>query len=158
VTGGRAELSLAEAALERTRIRAPITGTALQISAKVGEMATPSPENVLVMVGNTASMQVKAELEERDVGKVRVGQMAVIRSDAFPGKDFEGKVSSMAQSLGPSRIGQRGPRKPNDVDVLEIVIDLTGQTPLLPGMRVDVFLKPESAAASTLVQSASRTN
>jgi HlyD family secretion protein len=158
VSAGRAELSLAEAALERTRIRAPSAGTALQVSAKVGEMATPSPENVLVTLGNLSSMQVKAELEERDVGKVRVGQMAVIRSDAFPGKDFEGKVSSMAQSLGPSRIGQRGPRKPTDVDVLEIVIDLTGQTPLLPGMRVDVFLKPESAAASTLVQSASRTN
>ncbi len=157
VTGGRAELSLAEAALERTRIRAPITGTALQISAKVGEMATPSPENVLVMVGNTASMQVKAELEERDVGKVRVGQLAVIRSDAFPGKDFEGKVSSMAQALGPSRLGQRGPRKPTDVDVLEIVVELAGQTPLLPGMRVDVFLRPESAAAATQTQ-ATKTN
>ena len=158
VTAGRAELSLAEAALERTRIRAPITGTALQISAKVGEMATPSPENVLVMIGNTASMQVKAELEERDVGKVRVGQMAVIRSDAFPGKDFEGKVSSMAQALGPSRLGQRGPRKPTDVDVLEIVVELSGQTQLLPGMRVDVFLRPESAAAATQTQGATKTN
>ena len=157
VTAGRAELSLAEAALERTRIRAPITGTALQISAKVGEMATPSPENVLVMIGNTASMQVKAELEERDVGKVRVGQLAVIRSDAFPGKDFEGKVSSMAQALGPSRLGQRGPRKPTDVDVLEIVVELSGQTQLLPGMRVDVFLRPESAAAATQTQ-ATKTN
>jgi HlyD family secretion protein len=158
VTAGRAELSLAEAALERTRIRAPITGTALQISAKVGEMATPSPENVLVMIGNTASMQVKAELEERDVGKVRVGQLAVIRSDAFPGKDFEGKVSSMAQALGPSRLGQRGPRKPTDVDVLEIVVELSGQTPLLPGMRVDVFLRPESAAAATPAASTTKTN
>lgn len=158
VTAARAELSLAEAALERTRIRAPFAGTALQISAKVGELATPSPENVLVTLGNTASMQVKAELEERDVGKVRLGQMAVIRSDAFPGKDFEGKVSSMAQALGPSRIGQRGPRKPTDVDVLEIVIDLAGQTPLLPGMRVDVFLRPESAAATTLTPGATQTN
>jgi len=152
VTAARAELSLAEAALERTRIRAPFAGTALQISAKVGEMATPSPENVLVTLGNTASMQVKAELEERDVGKVRLGQTAVVRSDAFPGKDFEGKVSSMAQALGPSRLGQRGPRKPTDVDVLEIVIDLTGPTQLLPGMRVDVFLRPESAAAATLTK------
>lgn len=158
VTAARAELSLAEAALERTRIRAPFAGAALQISAKVGEMATPSPENVLLLLGNTSSMQVKAELEERDVGKVRVGQMAVVRSDAFPGKDFEGKVSSMAQALGPSRLGQRGPRKPTDVDVLEIVVDLAGQTPLLPGMRVDVFLRPESAASSTVNQSKSKTN
>src|SRR5262245_30225129 len=112
LTSARAELSLAEAALERTRIRAPFAGTALQINAKVGEMATPSPDNVLVTIGNLAAMQVKAELEERDVGKVRLGQLAIVRSDAFPGKDFEGKVSSLAQALGPTRLSQRGPRKP----------------------------------------------
>jgi HlyD family secretion protein len=149
LTAGRAELSLAEAALERTRIRAPSAGTALQISARVGETATPSPENVLLTLGNLESLQVKAELEERDVGKARLGQLAVMRSDAFPGKDFEGKVTSLARALGPSRLGQRGPRKPTDVDVLEVVIELSGQTPLLPGMRVDVFLKNDNAAAST---------
>ena len=149
LTAGRAELSLAEAALERTRIRAPSAGTALQISARVGETATPSPENVLLTLGNLEFLQVKAELEERDVGKARLGQLAVMRSDAFPGKDFEGKVTSLARALGPSRLGQRGPRKPTDVDVLEVVIELSGQTPLLPGMRVDVFLRTDNAAAST---------
>lgn len=149
LTAARAELSLAEAALERTRIRAPSAGTALQVNAKVGETATPSPENVLVVLGNLASLQVKAEFEERDVGKMRIGQPAVIRSDAFPGKDFEGKITSLAQALAPSRLGQRGPRKPTDVDVLEVVIDLAGDTPLLPGMRVDVFLKPYESAART---------
>ena len=79
---------------------------------------------------------------------MRVGQTAMVRSDAFPGKEFEGKISSLAQALGPSRLGQRGPRKPTDVDVLEIMIDLGGQPPLLPGMRVDVFLKADAAAAA----------
>ena len=67
---------------------------------------------------------MKAEIEERDIGKVRVGQAAIMRSDAFPGKDFDGKVATLAQALGPSRLGQRGPRKPTDVDMLEIMIDL----------------------------------
>ena len=66
------------------------------------------------------SLRVRAEIEERDIGKLRVGQAAIVRSDAFPGKDFEGKIASLAQALGPSRIGQRGPRKPTDVDVLEV--------------------------------------
>jgi HlyD family secretion protein len=142
----RAELSVADAALERTRIRAASTGTVLQVNAKAGEMATPSPEVPLVIVGNLSSLQVRAELEERDIGKVRIGQIAIVRSDAFPGKDFEGKIASLAQTLGPSRVGQRGPRKPTDVDVLEVLIDMVGQPPLLPGMRVDVFLRPEATA------------
>ena len=112
----------------------------------------PSPENVLFVIGNLSSLQVRAEIEERDIGKVRVGQAAVIRSDAFPGKDFEGRIASQAQSLGPSKIGQRGPRKPTDVDVLEVLIDLAGQPPLLPGMRVDVFLRPEATAAPAIIQ------
>ena len=68
----------------------------------------------------------------------------MVRSDAFAGQDFEGKISSLAQALGPSRLGQRGPRRPTDVDVLEVIIDLTGKPPLLPGMRVDVFLKADA--------------
>lgn len=147
LVAARAELSIADAALERTRIRAPSSGTVLQVSAKVGETAAPSPENVLLMLGDVSSLRVRAEFEERDIGKVRVGQGAVIRSDAFPNKDFNGKVATVAQSLGPSRLSQRGPRRPTDVDVLEAFIDLAGQTFLLPGMRVDVYLKPEAAAA-----------
>ena len=145
LAAARAELSLAEAALERTRIRAPSNGSILQLNARVGETVAPSPENLLVVLGDVTSLRVRAELEERDIGKVRVGQGAVVRSDAFPGKDFEGSVSSLARSLGPSRLGQRGPRRPTDIDVLEMFIDLTGQPPLLPGMRVDVFLKADAS-------------
>jgi HlyD family secretion protein len=148
LTAARAELSLADAALERTRIRAPSNATVLQMNARVGETVAPSPENPLVVVGDVSSLRVRAEFEERDLGKVHVGQGAVVRSDAFPGKDFEGTVSSTARALGPSKLGQRGPRRPTDIDVLEVIIDLAGQPPLLPGMRVDVFLKADAAPAA----------
>lgn len=146
LAAGRAELSLADAALERTRIRAPSAGTVLQIFARVGETAAPSPENPLVVMGDMSSLRVRAEFEERDIGKIKVGQTAIVRSDAFHGQDFEGKISSLAQALGPSRLGPRGPRRPTDVDVLEVIIDLNGLPPLLPGMRVDVFLKADASA------------
>jgi HlyD family secretion protein len=148
LTAARADLSAADAAQERTRIRAASPGTALQVNAKVGETATPSPETPLVTVGDLSALRVRAEIEERDIGKLRVGQAAILRSDAFPGKDFEGKIATLGQALGPSRLGQRGPRKPTDVDMLEIVIDLIGQPPLLPGMRVDVYLKPDATASA----------
>jgi HlyD family secretion protein len=162
LVAGRAELSVAEAGLERTRVRAPSAGTVLQVNARVGETAVPSPESPLVVVGDVSALRVRAEFEERDVGKIRVGHPAVVRSDAFPGQDFEGKVNSIAQALAPSRLGQRGPRRPTDVDVLEVIIDLSGKPPLLPGMRVDVFLKSEApgqpAAAATNIGPATKTN
>jgi HlyD family secretion protein len=154
LTAARADLSLAEAALEKTRIRAAAAGTVLQVTAKVGESIAPTPEAVLLVMGDLSSLRVRAEFEERDLGKVRVGQAAVVRSDAFPGRDFEGKVTFLAQSLGPSRFGQRGPRKPTDVDVLEVLIELNGKPPLLPGMRVDVFLRNDATALPRAKQTA----
>jgi HlyD family secretion protein len=153
-TVARSEMSLAITAIERTRIRAPRDGTVLSVAARVGETATPSPEQVLLLMGDISALKVRAEVEERDAAKVRVGQLVVVRSDAYPGRDFAGKVASLAPSLGPGKLGQRGPRRPNDVDVLEVMVDMEGQPPLLPGMRVDVFFKP----VETVEGSARRTN
>jgi HlyD family secretion protein len=144
LTAARSDLSLAEAALERTRIRAPSDGTVLQVNARVGETVTPSPEQTLLVVGDLSMLRVRAELEERDTAKVRVGQGVIVKSDAHPGKDFEGKVATIAQALGAGKLAQRGPRRPNDVEVLEVVIDLAAGSTLLPGMRVDVFFKPDA--------------
>ena len=41
----------------------------------------------------------------------------------------------------------RGPRRPNDVEVLEVLVSLDGNPPLLTGMRVDVFFKDGETAA-----------
>ncbi len=144
----RAELSVAETALGRTRIRAPIDGTVLQVNAKVGEMAAPSPELSMVLLGDLSKLRVRAEIVERDIDKVRLGQGAVVTSDAYPGRQFEGRVTQVARAMSQPLVSQKGPRRPNDVDVLEVMVELTGQTPLLPGMRTDVFFKPEGAAAA----------
>ena len=112
----RAELALVETAIERTRIRAPIDGTVLQVNTRVGETVTPSTEDVLVTIGDLAQLRVRAEIEERDIAKIRVGQTVMVRSDAFPGQEFAGKVERMAQTLGPSRIASKGPRRPSDVE------------------------------------------
>jgi HlyD family secretion protein len=148
LAAARAELSLAEAALERTRIRAPGDGTVLQLNAKVGEVAAPSLENPLAVLGDVTALRVRAEVEERDVAKVRAGQKVVVRGEAFPDRDFDGEVTMVAQSLSAPKMTARGPRKPTDFDVLEVVAELSGSLPLLPGMRVDVFFRPEQPATT----------
>lgn len=151
LTAGRADVSAADALLEKTRLRAPLTGRVLQLQAKVGETVAPSPDQPLVVLGDMSVIRVKAEVDERDVGKLKVGQSAFVKSDAFGAQTFEGKISAVASSLGPPRIGQRGPRRPTDVEVLEVTIDLDGASPLIPGMRVDAFFRkveePPKAAA-----------
>ena len=64
-----------------------------------------------------------------------------MRSNAYPGRDFEGKVTELAPSLGLPRMGSRGARRATDVEVMEVMIDLQGAVPLLPGMRADAFFR-----------------
>lgn len=152
LTVARSDLAVAETMLSRTRVRAPIDGVVLQVNAKVGEMAAPQSELPMVVIGDLSKLRVRSEFDERDIDKVRVGQSAVVTTDAFPGRNFEGKVTQVAKTLTAPRVAQKGPRRPNDVDVLEVFVELDGNTPLLPGMRADVFLKPEGAAAADAAQ------
>jgi HlyD family secretion protein len=138
---GRADVTLAETALDHTRIRAPIAGTILQVNAKVGELVAASPEQPLIVLGDMSLVRVRAEVDEQDVGKIKVGQRVFVRNTAYPGRDFEGKVAEMAPSLALPRMGSRGARRATDVEVMEVLINLDGMVPLLPGMRVDTFFR-----------------
>lgn len=148
LTIARADLALAEEAFQKTRVRAPFDGAVLNVLVREGETAAPGPQSPLVVFGDVSKLKVRAEVEERDVAKVRVGQKAVVRSDAYPGQEFEGVVVEVSGALGSPQITSRGPRRPNDVDVLEVLVDLEGTPPLLTGMRVDVFFHRQEAKLS----------
>src|SRR5499433_3070716 len=143
VNVARAELAAAAAAVAKLTIRAPIAGTVLQINAKPGELAAPSNAQPLLVIGDVSVLRVRAELDERDVGEVKVGQSAVIRADAFRGREFAGKVSFIAPIVEPGRISARGQRNVTDVDVVEVLVDLAQPNPLAVGMKVDVYFQPD---------------
>jgi len=135
----RSEVTLAESLLDKTRIRAPIAGKVLQINAKLGELVAPTPELPLVVMGDMSIVRVRAEVDEPDVAKIKLGQRVSVKNNAYPGREFDGKVAEIAPSLALPRMGSRGARRTTDVEVMEVLIDLDGSVPLLPGMRVDAF-------------------
>jgi HlyD family secretion protein len=143
VNVARAEAAAAAAEIERLTIRAPIAGTVLQVNAKAGELAAPSNAQPLLVIGDVSALRVRAELDERDLGEIKIGQPAVIRADAFRGRDFAGKVSFIAPIVEPARINSaRGQRNVTDVDVVEVLVDLAQPDPLAVGMKVDVYFQP----------------
>lgn len=138
----RANLSLARIALERTRVRAPIEGRVLQVNARPGEAAPAPAQEPLVVLGDVSSLRVRAELDERDLGKIRIGQAVSVRANAFKDRIFAGKVARISQFVGPSRLNAPPARgKLNDVNVVEATIDLTDPGSLLVGMEVDVYFE-----------------
>jgi HlyD family secretion protein len=140
----RAELLGAEAAVEKLTIRAPIGGTILQINAKAGELATPSTAQPLLLLGDVSAMRVRAEIDEGDFGQIKVGQQALVRAAAFREREFAGKVLSIAPIVQSSRIGSRDQRNLTDVNVAEVLVDLTEPGPLAVGMKVDVYFRRDA--------------
>ena len=73
----RSELSASRAGLEKLTIRAPIDGTILQIKARPGEVVSPSTPP-LVELGDTSALRVRAEVDERDIEKIKPRQSVQI--------------------------------------------------------------------------------
>jgi len=82
---------LALAMLERTQVRAPISGTILEINTRPGEAAVGKP---LLKLGDSSQMYVVAEVYEESRYLVRPGQQATITGRGLPdaGKPLRGQV------------------------------------------------------------------
>src|SRR6516164_1240858 len=143
VNVARAESAAAAAAIAKLTIRASIAGTVLQVNAKPGELAAPANAQPLLVIGDVSALRVRAELDERDFGQIKIGQPVLVRAAAFRGREFAGKVAFIAPLVEQGRINARGQRNVTDVDVVEVLIDLAQPDPLAVGMKVDVYFQPE---------------
>jgi HlyD family secretion protein len=125
--------------IEKCSILAPIDGTVLRVYARRGESFSTVTPRPLFSLADTSSRHIKAEIDERDVDKVTVGQKVVILADALDGKKLNGSVTRISTMMGRKSISTGDPSDKSDRDILEAVIDLEGNPLSLPiGLRVTV--------------------
>lgn len=101
VIDSKIALDDAKRRLADTEIRAPIDGTILTKDVEVGQIITSSIDIVgggtkLLTLGDLSRIFVLANVDETDMGKIELGQEAVITVDAYPGKTFSGAVTHIA--------------------------------------------------------------
>ncbi|HEX6052314.1 MAG TPA: efflux RND transporter periplasmic adaptor subunit, partial [Gemmatimonadaceae bacterium] len=92
----RREAALREDELRATTIRAPMDGVVLTArpEERVGAWADAGSE--LLVIGRTDTLELEFLVDQRDVGRVRVGGEVRLRVDAFPQRTFRGRVSGIA--------------------------------------------------------------
>ena len=72
----QAEWRVAQAALEKTQIRAPADGVVLRVGARKGELAVPTLEPAILVVGDVSALRIRAEVNEQDLedpGRAKCG-------------------------------------------------------------------------------------
>src|SRR6266404_1274473 len=146
VLAAEGRVQTAQERIAKCSIVAPIDGTVLRVYAKRGESFSTVTPRPLFSLADTSSRHIKAEIDERDVDKVSVGQKVVIQADALDGKRLKGSVVRVSTMMGRKSISTGDPSDKSDRDVLEALIDLEGNPLSLPiGLRVTVqFLTPAS--------------
>lgn len=88
------QLRLAEIELQKTKIVAPFPGVVIKRRAEEGQLAGPG-QGYLV-VSETGQQQVKANIDASESGQILVGQKVIISTDAYPDKEWNGKVAVMS--------------------------------------------------------------
>lgn len=130
--------------IDKTEIRAPIGGTILVKAIESGEFATVG-QTVAVLV-DLARLELKLFVPEKDIGKIKLGDPARVRTDAFPGRTADATVA---------RVDQRAQFTPRDIHMPEERVRMVfGVTLVLanprgelkPGMPADAWIRWQETA------------
>jgi HlyD family secretion protein len=100
VLQARADRDAAATSVALCRIRSPIDGIVISRNVDVGQTVAASLQApVLFVIANDLSrMQVLANVDEADVGRVKEGLVARFTVDAFPGEVFHGRIREVRQA------------------------------------------------------------
>lgn len=143
----RAQVSSAQTTLKYTRIFSPIDGIVIQRAVEPGQTvaASFSAPVLFVIAQDLSKMQVMADIDEADVGKLKEAMDADIVVDAFPGDVFHGKVVQIRYS----------PNEVQGVVTYSAVIDVENrESKLRPGMTATVTVRTREAKGATAVPNA----
>jgi HlyD family secretion protein len=86
----RANLDTAVARLGYTVITAPVAGTLISRSVEIGYVVQPA--DVLMKLSPAGSTQLVVDVDEKDIGKLRLGEPALASADAFANQNFPATV------------------------------------------------------------------
>lgn len=137
-------LAAEQAAVERTLLRAPFTGTVAEINAELGEYVTPSPPGIPTLPAidlmDISCLYVSAPIDEVDAPQIKTGMTACVSLDAFTEKRCSGKVSRIAPYVL---------EKEKQARTVEVEVKLTDPkdlSELLPGYSADIEVMLTSKA------------
>lgn len=157
------QIRIAQATLEQMEnkindavLRAPFSGKVVAISVKEGEFVSggggmelrqSGAGSAFIVLADSDHIQLIADVDESDIGKVKIGQPAEIMLDAYPGRVIRGKVSEVA--VGPSQSAEGAVVFPVKVDPSQtealLLKAMAGDVKIVVGGRRDAIIVPASA-------------
>jgi len=97
VDQANAALSQAQTNLHYTKISSPIDGVVVDRQYDVGQTVAASFQapTLFSIAQDLTKMQVQADVDQSDIGRVAIGQLARFTVDAYPDEEFRGRISQI---------------------------------------------------------------
>jgi HlyD family secretion protein len=112
--------------LSNTVIKAPFSGIVTNVSAKIGQQV--SSNFTLLSLIDIKEVELNLEIDETEIGKVKLGLPVRVNLDAFPDEEFEGKVIKISPTA----------RLVNNIAIFDVRVNLPNpDEKLKPGMTAD---------------------
>ena len=128
-----AALEAARIDLERTEIRSPINGVVINRAVDLGQTVAASLQApvLFTIAQDLSEIRIEASVDEADIGNVRDGAEARFTVDAFPDREFNGRVAQV----------RLAPNEAQNVVTYTVVINAANPgRRLLPGMTANIDL------------------
>jgi HlyD family secretion protein len=143
----KAALHQSKVDLEHTVIRSPVDGVVIERSVDVGQTVAASLQapTLFTIAQDLRKMQVDTNVDEADIGRIRVGQRVTFTVDSFPGREFKGLVEQI----------RKAPETVQNVVTYTVVVSAENlDLRLLPGMTANVQIVVEERKDSLKVPNA----
>jgi len=155
VVSGQVNVENARIAVDDTDVRAPITGTVIQKPVEMGQVISSPTRDVaggspLMQMADLSKVQIRALIDETDIGKIRPGMSAMISVAAYPNQPFPGDVIK----IEPQAVIEQ------NVTMFAVLVAIDNSSGLLmPGMNAEVDVSiARSEDVVSIPVSALRTN
>jgi HlyD family secretion protein len=138
----RANLDKAMDDLSKTTIFAPISGRVIELNTEEGEVVVSgtmnNPGSVIGVIADMSELLASVDVDETEIVSVRMGQEAVIKVDAVPGREYHGKIVE---------IGNSGFNRPQQPDVTFFLVKILLDDPD-ESLRAKMSLRSEINTAA----------
>lgn len=143
--------------LEKTNIRAPMTGTVTALDIKVGETAVASQIGIagssLMTIANTSTIMAEVNVDEADIAGIKLGQEVSIHTAAYPDTALTGSVQSIPLSVKRNDASTSGISQARSYTI-KVKLESTRNLTLRPGMtcRAEIYTATANQSLAVPVQ------
>ncbi|MEO7100110.1 MAG: efflux RND transporter periplasmic adaptor subunit [Luteolibacter sp.] len=132
-----------ELLIARLTVLSPRDGDVIQLNIRAGEYAATSPKNPAMIIGETGTLQVRADIDEQNATRIRKGQKAYGYLKGDPKVTFPLEFIRVEPYVIPKVSLTGSSTERVDTRVLQVIYSLKRpeNPPLYVGQQVDVFIE-----------------